>query len=103
MVELSTPVKSWNSWNWQSKGCRFNSCPFQTYIFCIKLRFLLQQIKSFLGIAKQADWTDLNTNRVETWHIFQLLHIHAIVSLVVFSHAPCKASAIMVEYFCSLS
>ena len=31
MVELSTPVKSWNfqgNSRLQSKGCRFNSCPF---------------------------------------------------------------------------
>ena len=31
MVELSTPVKSWNYRNWQSKGCRFNSCPFHCF------------------------------------------------------------------------
>ena len=30
MVELSTPIKSWkfHGIRLQSKGCRFNSCPF---------------------------------------------------------------------------
>ena len=34
MVELSTPVKSWKFLRkliLQSKGCRFNSCPFHFY------------------------------------------------------------------------
>ena len=36
MVELSTPVKLWDfprNSRLQSKGCRFNSCPFHLYFF----------------------------------------------------------------------
>ena len=45
MVELSTPVKSWKflrKQKLQSKGCRFNSCPFHffNYFFVVTL-FLL--------------------------------------------------------------
>lgn len=37
MVELSTPIKSWkfHGIRLQSKGCRFNSCPFQLIFFPI--------------------------------------------------------------------
>ena len=56
MVELSTPVKVWINRNWQSKGCRFNSCPF--HCFLILAHALLRKALDF-SLHDSLNWTKL--------------------------------------------